>query len=220
MAVPGHGWIAVFVTPPRVRTEVVIDGLPVPQPAEQRQIPPDPPPIVVDAQLAPVVQAPSGAPPPTTPASPTVDGPVATPPRSPLLWIPLAFVALMAMLYVGAIGLILGVKRLRTRRRRREPDPADRIANGWDELVDLARDAGRTVPIELTRAEMATQIGLPGAAHLAAAADTLVFARERPSDHEADRYWNDVELAREHLLVQLDRRARHRVRLNMTSLRH
>ena len=58
------------------------------------------------------------------------------------------------LLLVGPVVLIVAAKALR-RRRRRRAEPARALAGSWDEVVDLATDAGIDVPVHLTRQEAA-----------------------------------------------------------------
>ena len=58
------------------------------------------------------------------------------------------------LLLVGPVVLIVAAKALR-RRRRRRAEPARALTGSWDEVVDLATDAGIDVPVHLTRQEAA-----------------------------------------------------------------
>jgi hypothetical protein len=112
-----------------------------------------------------------------------------------------AGIPILALLVLA--GLIVAAKSGRRRRRRRRGTPAQRLAMGWRELLDYARDFGTTVPVEATRREQATAVGsrlgenatatvLP----LARAADAGVFGPTDPQPQDAESYWRDVDSAR------------------------
>ena len=58
------------------------------------------------------------------------------------------------LLLVGPVVLIVAAKALR-RHQRRRAEPARALTGSWDEVVDLATDAGIDVPVHLTRQEAA-----------------------------------------------------------------
>ena len=103
--------------------------------------------------------------------------------------------AVLALL-LGPLLVIVVAKSTRRRGRRTRGAPADRIAGGWDELVDAAVDARRPVPATLTRTEIADAIATPNAAALAADADHAVFADGPLDASDAAGYWRSVEAER------------------------
>ncbi|WP_228479446.1 transglutaminase-like domain-containing protein [Microbacterium atlanticum] len=105
-------------------------------------------------------------------------------------------VLLTALLVLGPFLFVLGAKAARRRGRRRAPDPASRVAGGWDEYVDAARDSGRTVARGATRTELADAFGTPAGIALARDADRAVFSRAAVSDEEARGYWEAVDAER------------------------
>ncbi|MFD1340522.1 transglutaminase domain-containing protein [Microbacterium lemovicicum] len=119
------------------------------------------------------------------------------------LWTALraASIVLLVMLVLcGPLALIAAAKSMRRRSRRRIPGPARRIAEGWEEYLDAAADAGRAVPAELTREEAAAMLGTPAAGALAAEADRAVFSDRAPSADEAVEYWRLVDADRRSLV--------------------
>ncbi|ALJ19742.1 transglutaminase domain-containing protein [Microbacterium sp. No. 7] len=131
---------------------------------------------------------------------------------------------------LGAIALVLApfvlvvaVKALRRRRRRRAGDPADRIAGGWDEYVDLAVDYGHAAPRTRTRQELAATFDAGDesarGALLATWADRSVFDAGPPSDEEGVRVWRAVEAERVRFARARGRWGRLRARVSLRSLR-
>lgn len=73
------------------------------------------------------------------------------------------------------VGTILGLKALRSRGRRTKGAPSTRIAGGWDETPDAARDAGRRVPARATRLEQSAALSRDDVRRLAERANRAVF---------------------------------------------
>lgn len=130
-----------------------------------------------------------------------------------LRWVgpPLALLALIA-------GLILGTKAGRRRARRIRGPATTRIAGGWLEVLDLARDLGHDVPAVATRREQTLAIGHAGLVGLAERADRSVFAAEDPGEDQVTRYWADVQQTRRQILGGLPRRHRWLARFTLRSL--
>jgi hypothetical protein len=87
---------------------------------------------------------------------------------------------------------ILIVKVRRRRRRRRAGTSLARINGGWQEFQDSALDHGFAPPPAATRSEVATTVGGPQPAVLAAVADRATFAPEQPDDAEVELVWHSV----------------------------
>ncbi len=86
------------------------------------------------------------------------------------------------------------VLKIRRRRRRRKRGPTtSRIAGGWYEIVDLARDLGTAVPAGWTRREQARLLGDVELTRLAIDADASIFGPGMPIDADVVRYWTQVE---------------------------
>jgi hypothetical protein len=93
----------------------------------------------------------------------------------------------------GSAVLFWGARALRRLRRRSHRDPTRRLALGWRDLVDHARDLGADVDRGATRREQAGAIGF---APLAAKADRAVFGVGHPSEAEIRAYWTEITAAR------------------------
>lgn len=115
--------------------------------------------------------------------------------------------------------LLILAKALRRRRRRSRGAPAQRIAGGWHESLDLARDLGHAVPRSgLTRVEATQLVAVDELAALASMADASSFGPSDPTDEHAARYWQHVDKLRAESLAPLSRWQRIKVLANPTSL--
>ncbi len=114
---------------------------------------------------------------------------------------------------------VVGLKSTRRRRRRSRGTPATRVAAGWREVVDQARDLGQAVPAGQTRHEDATSLTGLDLAPLAASADAVVFGRGNPAPESAIRYWAEVDRARRQMTRGMNRWQRLRVAVSLRSLR-
>ncbi|KAA9108509.1 transglutaminase domain-containing protein [Microbacterium rhizomatis] len=138
------------------------------------------------------------------PASPPQDTANADPAASDALdltwlWVSLRALAvalLILAIILGPFAVVIAAKRLRRRARREHPDPASRIAGGWEEYLDAAADAGRSIPPSSTRPEIADALATPSGATLAAVADDAAFSGRGASVREAEEYWRDVDADR------------------------
>jgi len=107
---------------------------------------------------------------------------------------------------LAGVLVLLGLLRGARRRRRRTHGPAHRrLAQGWRDYVDHARDLGFAVPPGLTRLE---QSSLVGQTELAVRADRAVFGPHDPDDQAIEAYWDAVGAAREDLSKAASRRRR------------
>ncbi|WP_018682478.1 DUF3488 and transglutaminase-like domain-containing protein [Actinokineospora enzanensis] len=123
------------------------------------------------------------------------------------------------LLVVLVCTVIIGGKALRRRRRRRRGVPATRVASGWQEIIDRARDLGTPVPAGLTRPEQATVLGNEGTLTLARAADATVFGPIDPTDATATHFWTSVDDVRKQLGTNVSRLRRLRAALSLRTLR-
>lgn len=100
------------------------------------------------------------------------------------------------LLVTGPFVAILVAKAWRRSRRKKAPTAAARVAGGWDEYLDAARDARKPLPRAATRVEIAEAVASPSAARIAATADEAVFSpREIAADEEA-RFWEIMDADR------------------------
>lgn len=219
VAFEGVGWVPFDPTPPREQTPDTSDVERPAEPDPQVVQPPPPPPAVVTPPDEDTEQ------PVTEPTDESDDAAAwwrAALRVGGIVAVPLVLLAL-PFLVVGA------VKARRRRRRRRRGDTVTRVAGGWSEVLDQARDLRHPVAPRATRRESAAALAasadpagtvLAGRVHaLARAADRAVFAAGEPSDQEVRAYWTAVD----ETLVSLRRgvgwRRRTRARLSLASLR-
>jgi hypothetical protein len=190
----GLGWVAFFPTPDRQDSPTEALGHSEPKPRPQAVQPPPPeakPPAAPDEDLAPV---------PVGSAKPV---PAPTPRSSPL---PLAAAALILAFALAAVSVYLAKAHRRHRRCRAGP-PAQRIAAGWEQVLDRLAELrlGGERSASDTRLEIAAA-GPPPARRLlralAAESDVASFGALAPADDQARRYWVDVARA-EHALGEL-----------------
>ncbi|HOQ52238.1 MAG TPA: transglutaminase-like domain-containing protein, partial [Micropruina sp.] len=116
------------------------------------------------------------------------------------------------------VGTILGLKALRGRRRRSRGAPSTRIAGGWAEVLDAARDVGRPVPGAATRLEQSALLGRADVHDLAVRADGAVFRGGEIDPQQITDYWTAVRAARTALVRDLPWWRRPLARLNLASL--
>jgi hypothetical protein len=124
------------------------------------------------------------------------------------------------LLIIGlGCGLIIGLKARRRHARRTTGTPAARLAKGWREIVDCARDLGTVMPGGRTRREQGALLGGLGVAPLAHAADAHVFGPTEPPEREAEAYWQEVDKARKQMSHDVGRWRRIRAALSLASFR-
>ena len=122
-------------------------------------------------------------------------------------------------LVVLVCALIIGLKAQRRHRRRTRGTPARRLAQGWREILDHARDLGTVVPPARTRREQLALLSAHGVADLAHAADAYVFGAAEPAEEAAVAYWREVDDVRKVMSVAVGRWGRWRAALSIASLR-
>ncbi|WP_413452748.1 transglutaminase domain-containing protein [Georgenia phoenicis] len=227
VAFEDHGWVPFYPTPDEDRIPQVEE--PEPQDRPQPQVLQPPPPA----------QEPPEAPPMDRDE---VDADEEEVPEDE----PLGY-ALLIVLGVGAsvlvlllpLLLIVLLKLLRRRRRRTRGSGSGRVAGGWAELVDRARDLGVPVTGSSTRYEQARELeeslatgrstrrrsqqpvdvtGLDTAS-LARHADAGVFGPVLPDEGAVAGYWEHVESTEGRLRETVGRRRWLRSRVSLTSLR-
>lgn len=219
VALDGVGWLPVFPTPPSTAKKP--QTIPRPKPITRVQEPPRapvPPRVVAD----PLTSA--GEPTERKAAEKKASTQAKPPERDPVrrnrsVNPVVAGIGAFVGLVVAIVLTLLGLKFLRGRRRRRRGPPSTRIASGWAELIDVARDAGVPMAAVGTRREVAASIGVAEVLPLARRADQAVFAPGEPSEAEVADYWADVDTARSRLTVGQSPWRRVVAALNPRSLR-
>ncbi|MGO1265102.1 MAG: transglutaminaseTgpA domain-containing protein [Microbacterium gubbeenense] len=190
VAFEGFGWVSFDPTPPADNVPEEITESPRQEPRPQVLQPPPPP------------QQPADEPPlvPNERDDDDEDEPL----LSPFAWqvIAIAGISLLAIaLILSPFLIIAGIKLSKRRKRLNLDDPSDRIAGGWNELVDRATDLGayrgEPIPQGATRHEeafvLAATFHEPRVATLAVEADSRVFAPVDPSSEDVSTYWRDVD---------------------------
>lgn len=127
---------------------------------------------------------------------------------------------------------IVGLKAWRRRRRRTRGTPAVRLARGWTEILDHARDLGANTQGARTRREQAATINTQRFASrvpapddpddlggLARAADAQVFGASEPGDADATQFWSNADAVRRRMSRGVGLRRRWWAAVNLTSLR-
>jgi hypothetical protein len=117
------------------------------------------------------------------------------------------------------VGLIVGLKALRRRRRRSRGTTGQRIHAGWIEIIDTARDLGRPIPSKATRREVAQFVD-DGIVPLARRADQASFGPDEPTEAEVTAFWDEVGKSRTDLLAGAGAGGRAKAALSLVSLRH
>lgn len=157
----------------------------------------------------PEIRIPKGTP-VTLPEGTAVDQPLAP-------WeVVLRAVGALLALVVVALLLVPLVTVLRRSRRRRTSSWSGTWVNGWQEVLDTARDLGRPVPDGWSRVAQARALDVDP--DLARRADAAVFAPVAASPDEARAFWDDCQDVRRDLLRRADRRRRAWSHLNPASL--
>ncbi|GAA3807671.1 transglutaminase-like domain-containing protein [Cellulomonas soli] len=219
----GYGWVPFDPTPPPEQTPQ--DDL------EEQPTDPDPQ----------VVQPPPPAPEAVTPPDEDTEQPQADEPdpdpSGTSAWRQVLRVAgvvgVPLLVLASPFLLVLALKARRRRRRRRTPDPVARVAGGWDEVLDAARDLHRPPGARATRRESARALASSFAdappqqaavvaasvGSLARAADAAVFAPGEPTPTQVGAYWTDVEVAVQAMRRAVPWRRRVRARVSTQSLR-
>jgi hypothetical protein len=135
------------------------------------------------------------------------------------VWWLLKWVVLPLLVLAAIAGLILFLKKRRSRIRRTTGTAAARVAGAWRDLLDHARDHGHAVSGRATRREQAAGIPVEGLGAVARGADAGVFGRVDPTEEQAEELWRQVDAQRAKMVEPLSRLARWKVALNLASFR-
>jgi hypothetical protein len=213
--VDGVGWIPVFGADPTDTNPPEETDPPQRIPPDRLILPPPPPPSTTLPGRNDAAPNPCAVPDPPEECPDPAAGPLIP------AWVrTVARFTLPPILLVGGVtGLMGGLKARRRKRRRSTGSPDARIAAGWTEVTDLARDMGDVVPDRSTRRETAVILARPGIADLARTADGLVFGPSPLDEASAERYWQQVDVTRAAMLASTGRFDRWKAVLNPSSLR-
>jgi len=96
-------------------------------------------------------------------------------------------------------GSIIGAKAWRRRRRRTRGAPATRLALGWREVIDHARDLGSAASAPATRREQAMELVGMRLGPLAVLTDRHVFGPEPVTDAAAEEFWTQIRAERKRM---------------------
>lgn len=137
-------------------------------------------------------------------------------------WIILLAVSPLVLLLLF-IAAVLGAKALRRRRRRRRLSVHAQVQGGWEEILDLLTDMGRSASPVSTRSEIVAalqaQIPSAGLGSLAAHADRAVFGPDDLSAAASEDYWQRVRQARREMARSQPWHRRIRAALSLRSFR-
>ncbi len=191
-----YGWVVFDPTPAKDRVLKQIQQEPVTAPRPQVENPP-PPPVK-----------------PEVPEEDHSQQATPTPPQQQdrlINWRLIGTVAVGAgiplFLVVFPIAVIIGLKMRRRRIRMSEPDLSRRVAGGWAEVIDRARDLGISPAAAGTRTEQAEQLVAAFSQVTSGAdprilsrqADMSVFSPDQITPGQAQTYWSSVDAAVEGL---------------------
>lgn len=180
----GVGWVPFFPTPDQ--TEVPQDQVPQPQTKPQPQVRQPPRAIENPEALSSPLEIED--------EEKEEDNAFSIP---GWVWVVAAWTLIPATILLVPL-LIVGLIKLRRRKRRRlVGTPVDRIAGGWDELVDSYAELGYPVTPRRTRTQLAEQLAAsttnPGAiVALAGDADRAVFSGRDRDPSEAQEFWAEA----------------------------
>lgn len=209
VAFEGHGWVRFDPAP------------------DEDEDPTEPQPKEVEKPLPQVAQPP---PPPAEPPNPP-PGAMSDdsdkddePPKETTSWVVyLGFALIPVALILLAILAVIVAKTVRRGRRRTRGSLPERVDGGWQEILDLMTDLGRSPDPLLTRAETAARLEaeLPalGALTLAGRADRAVFGPDDLPEAAADEYWTHVLAARRSMSGAMPWHKRARAAISLRSFR-
>ncbi len=210
----GVGWVPYDATPDQERELQKPQQKNLASPAQQ-----PPPPVPYQPPRSPEEEA-RDASTSTQPKGPEPTEPPGGLPVGVLVGAAAVGAPLLLLLLFASIVLQLKVRR--QQRRRTVGPPAERVAGGWQEIMDLARDLGEEVPARSTRREIATVLTLSPDGSLpsvAAIADDMSFGADEPTDLDAEQFWSLVERELAVARAPLTPWQRWRARLRLESLR-
>lgn len=127
----------------------------------------------------------------------------------------LAAAALLGVALLAGLA-VPGVKLARRRRRRTAGGWSGVYVNGWQEVLDAARDRGTPVPEGWSRLAQATALGT--GVDLVRHADAAVFAPQAGPAEDGREFWEECQRLRRQLLAEAHVRRRAWALFNPASL--
>lgn len=217
VAIAGHGWVPIYpdqFVPPKTN-RVKVPTPPQNTTPKQTVVPP---PVGAKPPAAPLEASDAGT---TTHAVKKASHPAAGSGfHLPAFVITtLTFGGPPILLILLVFAAIIGMKARRRRHRRLRGPVTRRLARGWYELLDTARDLGETIPSGLTRRQQARLLQGRGIEQLGRDVDTYVFGPGEPSEQLAAGFWSEVDSARSRMARSAGRWQRFRAAISLTSLR-
>jgi hypothetical protein len=137
--------------------------------------------------------------------APITDGTAGDSSRSPWQVVLLLMGSLVALLLL-ALLLVPVVKLLRRVRRRRTSSWSAPYVNGWQEVLDAARDRGTPVPDTWSRVAQASRLGIE--VDLARSADAAGIAAQPADAADGRAFWDTCMDLRRQLVREVDLRHR------------
>jgi hypothetical protein len=129
------------------------------------------------------------------------------------------FVGVPLLVIGGMLSSISVLKGRRRKKRRLRGSGAQRVAGGWREVIDNARDLSYVVPSSMTRQEQARLLPLETMGTLARTADAMIFGVAEPVNTEIESYWSEIEKVVRYLRGGVSRARRLRAMVRVSSLR-
>ncbi|WP_105567537.1 transglutaminase-like domain-containing protein [Microbacterium halophytorum] len=210
VAFEGYGWLPFDPTPPEDQEPQQETTQPKPDPKPQVVQPPSPP------------QEPADLPPLIPDEEEQEDE---ADPGWGVFWLVLTIAGIgfgSLLILIAPFALIALLKGAKRRRRLRAEQPADRIAGGWEELMDRATDYGVRAPVGRTRQEEAALVGgaleEPRVGQLAVRADASVFGPGDPGRAEIADYWKQVDEVVDEMAGKASFWKRMKARISIASL--
>jgi hypothetical protein len=130
----------------------------------------------------------------------------------------LRIVGPLVLIVAFGVGVITGVKAWRRRLRRTRGSPATRLAHGWVEVIDHARDLGNPTSGPATRREQAIELTALQLGPLAVLTDRHVFGPDPITEAAAEEFWSHVHAERKRMSGTVSRRRRLWAAVNVTTL--
>lgn len=127
------------------------------------------------------------------------------------------WIGIPTMIVAAICALIVFVKASRRKRRRTNGSRSTRVVQGWNEIVDHARDFGSVVSAGRTRREEARQLERFPVGALASEADARVFGPGEPTEDDVEAFWTRVEEVRRTVSYDATRWQRWRAAVSLRS---